>query len=69
VEPIASWMPLFCLTPMFAGLAFSHYMVAARKMGTPVLALCYLALLFMPPVIILLGMTDSVMDLRKRIQK
>lgn len=69
IPPFDGWMPLLCLIPMFAGLAYTHYVVAVKKMGTVILVLCYVALLFMPPVIILLGMADSVVDLRKRMQK
>jgi len=69
IPPLDSWLPLLCVAPMFAGLAVAHWTVATRKMGTPWLVLCYVTLLMMAPAIILLGMTDSVLDLRKRMQR
>jgi hypothetical protein len=69
IPPLDSWLPLLCVAPMYTGLAFAHWAVATKKMGTPWLVLCYVTLLMMAPAIILLGMTDSVLDLRKRIQR
>jgi len=68
IPPLEGWMPLFCVAPMFGGLAIAHYTVAAKKLGTLWLVMCYVTLLFVAPVIILLGMSDSVLDLRKRMQ-
>lgn len=69
IPPLEDWLPLFCVVPMFAGLAIAHYMVEKKKLGTPWLVLCYLTLLMMAPVIILLGMTDSLMNLRSRLEQ
>jgi hypothetical protein len=68
IPPLDSWLPLFCVAPMFAGLAVAHYTVAVKKLGTPWLVLCYITLMMMAPAIILLGLADSVLDLRKRMQ-
>lgn len=69
IPPLENWMPLFCVAPMIAGMAVAHYTVAAKKMGTTWLVLCYVTLMFMVPAIILLGLTDSTLDLRKRMQR
>lgn len=69
VPPLDGWKPLFCVAPMFAGLAIAHWTVAKKGLGTPWLVMIYVTLMFMAPAIILLGMTDSVMDLRKRMNK
>lgn len=69
VPPLDGWLPLLSVAPMFAGLAIAHYVVAVKKMGTPWLVLCYLTLLMMAPAIILLGMADSVLDIRKRLKR
>jgi hypothetical protein len=53
---------------MFAGLAIAHYIVAKKAMGTPWLVLIYMTLLMMAPAILLLGMADSLLDLRKRLE-
>ena len=68
IPPLDGWLPLFCVAPMFAGLAIAHYTVAIRQMGTPWLVLCYVTLLMFAPAIILLGLADSIVDLRKRLQ-
>lgn len=69
IPPMANWLPLFCVAPMFAGLSISHYTVARKTMGGTWLGLIYMTLLMMAPAIILLGMTDSVLDLRKRMER
>lgn len=68
IPPLDGWLPLFCVAPMFAGLAVAHYTVAVKKLGASWLVLCYITLLMMWPAIILLGLADSVLDLRKRMQ-
>jgi hypothetical protein len=69
VSPLNSWLPLLTIAPVFGGMAIAHYVVAKKKMGTPWLVMCYLTLLMMAPAIILLGLTDSVLDLRKRLNR
>jgi len=69
IPPLDGWLPLFCVVPMLAGLAVTHYAVARKAMGTPWLVLSYMTLLLVPPAIILLGFIDSVVDLRKRIKR
>jgi hypothetical protein len=69
IPPLDGWLPLFCIAPMFAGLAIAHYMVVKKTMGTPWLVLIYMTVLMMPPAIILLGLTDSLLDLRKRMDQ
>jgi hypothetical protein len=68
IPPLDGWLPLFCIAPMFAGLAIAHYIVAKKAMGTPWLVLIYMTLLMMAPAILLLGMADSLLDLRKRLE-
>lgn len=68
IPPLDGWLPLFCVAPIFAGLAIAHYTVAVKKMGTPWLVMTYATLVFMAPAIILLGMLDSLLDLRRRIK-
>lgn len=69
LPPLEDWLPLFCVAPMFAGLSVAHFIVAKKNLGTPWLVLSYLTLLMMAPVIILLGMTDSLMNLRSRLDQ
>ena len=68
IPPLDGWLPIFSVAPMFAGLAIAHYAVAKKGMGTAMLVLCYMILLMMAPAIIMLGLTDSVLDLRKRME-
>ena len=67
IPPLDGWLPLFSVAPMFAGLAIAHYAVARKGLGSVWLVLCYLTLFMMAPAIIMLGLTDSVLDLRKRL--
>jgi hypothetical protein len=69
IPPLDGWLPLFCIAPMMAGLAIAHYMVAKKTMGTPWLVLIYMTVLMMAPAIILLGLSDSLLDLRKRVDQ
>ena len=69
VPPLDGWLPLFNVPPIFGGLAVAHWLVAKKNMGTPWLVMCYMTLVLMAPAIILLGMADSVLDLRKRVTR
>ena len=68
IPPLDGWLPLFCIAPMLTGLAIAHYIVAKKAMGAPWLVVIYMALLMMAPAILLLGMADSLLDLRKRLE-
>lgn len=68
IPPLDGWLPLFCIAPMLTGLAIAHYIVAKKAMGAPWLVLIYMTLLMVAPAIILLGMADSLLDLRKRLE-
>ncbi|MDC0598235.1 hypothetical protein OAP18_00125 [Gammaproteobacteria bacterium] len=67
IEPLDSWLVIFCIPPMMGGIALMHYVVAKRKMGATWLILCYVTLFMLPPIVIVLGLLDSVFDIRKRI--
>jgi len=67
VAPLAEWVPLLCMVPLFTGLAVIHQVVAARQLGTGMLVLAYGVLLLMAPAIVLLGFVDSALDIRKRL--
>ena len=67
IPPLDLWLPLFSIGPMIAGLAIAHYTVAKKGGGVVWLVMVYLTLLMMAPAIIMLGLADSVLDLRKRL--
>lgn len=67
LEPLASWVPLFCVAPLVSGLALCHYVVAHRRMGGSWLVLVYLLALLITPALVALGFIDSVANLRKRL--
>lgn len=69
IAPLAGWLPLFCMAPLFAGLAVIHQVVAARQLGMGMLVLAYGVLLLMAPAIVMLGFVDSAVDIRKRLAK
>jgi hypothetical protein len=66
LEPLASWIMLFCVVPSLCGLAVAHRVVAMRKLNTAWLFLAYL-LALATPLILALGFADSWLDLRKRL--
>jgi hypothetical protein len=70
IAPLAGWLPVFCMVPLFAGLAVFHQVVAARQMGISMLIMGYVVLVVMSPVmvpvVVMLGFVDSVVDIRKR---
>ncbi len=66
VQPLDSWMMVFCVIPGLCGLAVTHYVVAARKLGTGWLVLTYLLALLVTPVVVIVGFVDSWLDIRKR---
>ena len=68
VQPLAAWVPLFCVPPMVNGLALCHFVVAQRKLGGSWLFLAYLLVVLMVPAIILLGFMDSFANLRQRLK-
>src|SRR5690606_12926604 len=63
------WVPLLSIPPLVGGVAVVHALVAQRSLGGHWLALGYLTLALMYPLVIMLGLMDSVFDLRKRIGK
>lgn len=69
ITPLDNWMPLFCVPPLLGGLAVAHYIVAKKNLGSHWLVLTYITVLMMAPAVILLGMTDSLMDLRRRLDQ
>lgn len=67
VPPLSSWLAIMCIPPLLSGLALLHYLVAFRKLGLSWIILAYLLALFISPMVILLGLIDSIMNFRKRI--
>ena len=67
VQPLADWVPMLCIVPLFNALAVIHAVVASRKLGSAVLVLAYMVLLFMMPLIVAAGFIDSVVDFRRRL--
>lgn len=68
IEPLVRWTFIFTVAPILCGLAVAHYVVAVRKLGIAVLVLIYLVALIMTPLIIMVGLADSLFDIRKRIR-
>lgn len=67
IQPFVGWTFIFTVAPILCGLALAHYVVAERKLGVGVLVLTYLMALIMTPLIIVVGLADSLFDIRKRI--
>jgi hypothetical protein len=67
-QPFIGWTFIFTVAPILCGLALVHYVVAVRKLGVGVLVLTYLVALIMTPLIIIVGLADSLFDIRKRIR-
>lgn len=73
ISILPDWVPLLCILPLLAGLAVAHHVAAVRQMGVGMLVAGYAALLLLAPVmapaIVLLGLVDGVIDIRKRLTK
>jgi hypothetical protein len=67
VPPLSSWLAIMCIPPLLGGLALLHYLVAWKKLGFSWIVMVYLLALFISPVVILLGLADSIVNFRKRI--
>jgi len=67
VPPLSSWLASMCIPPLLGGLALLHYLVAWKKLGFSWIVMVYLLALFISPVVILLGLADSIVNFRKRI--
>lgn len=68
INPFDLWLTIFCIPPTIGGIALMHYVVAQKNLGTTTLIAGYFLTVFMmAPVIIILGLLDSVLDIRKRI--
>jgi len=67
VPPLDSWLVIMCIPPLLGGLALLHYLVAFKKLGFSWIVMAYLLALFISPMVILLGLLDSIMNFRKRI--
>jgi hypothetical protein len=68
IKPFDSWLMIFCIPPTLGGIALMHYAVKQKKMGSGWLVLCYITSFLMSPIVIMLGLLDSVMNLRKYIK-
>jgi hypothetical protein len=66
IAPVSDWLFMLCLLPFLQGMAVVHYVVAARNAGTAWLVLAYLLMLLLPPVFVLVGVIDSLVNVRKR---
>ena len=73
IPPLAGLLSLFCVIPMLIGVAVIHSVVASLKLGVIWLIVTYLVLVLMSPVmmplVVMLGFTDTVIDIRKRLKK
>jgi len=67
VPPLSSWLAIMCIPPLLGGLALLHYLVAWKKLGFSWIVMVYLLALFISPVVVLLGLADSIVNFRKRI--
>jgi len=67
MEPLDSWVSIMSIPPMLAGIALMHYVINLKKLGSSWLFIGYLAVFFFMPALALLGLADSVINVRKRI--
>lgn len=67
MEPLDAWISIMSIPPMLAGVALMHYVVNHKKLGSGWLIAGYLLVFFFMPALALLGLADSVLNVRKRI--
>ncbi len=69
---LARWVPLLLVPLVIAGVCFIHWLVAEKAMAGNWLVGMYISVLFlaqlMYPVLAFIALTDSWLDLRKRIR-
>ncbi len=68
IPPLNNWVALLSLPLLVNGIALCHGVVGMKQLGTHWLVMCYLTLLLMAPALVMLGIMDSFLDLRKRIR-
>jgi hypothetical protein len=67
LEPMDTWVSFLSIPSMLAGIALMHYVIQLKKLGSSWLFIGYLAVFFFMPALALLGLIDSVVNVRKRI--
>ena len=69
---LGRWLPLLTVPPVIAALAFAHWLMASRQLSTRWIVGFYFTLLLFGqlvyPFLILLGLMDSALNLRNRLQ-
>ncbi len=68
---LSSWMLVLAVPFLVSSVALVHWIVARKKMGGSWLAVFYLMMLFFMqfvlPILVIVAVTDSIIDLRKKI--
>lgn len=67
MEPLDAWISIMSIPPMLAGLALMHYVTSHKKLSSSWLVIGYLLVFFFMPALALVGLADSVLNVRKRI--
>jgi hypothetical protein len=67
MEPLDAWISIMSIPPMLAGLALMHYVISHKKLSSSWLVIGYLLVFFFMPALALVGLADSVLNVRKRI--
>lgn len=67
MEPLDTWVAIMSIAPLLASLALMHYVVKLKKLGSSWLFIGYLAVFFFAPAFVMLGVADSLVNIRKRI--
>lgn len=67
VPPLSNWLLIMLIPPLLGGLALMHYLVAFKKLGLIGVIMVYFLALFVSPMVIFLGLIDSIINFRKRI--
>lgn len=65
--PINQWVNILCVAPMISGLAMMHGLIGLKNLPGQWLVPVYLALFFLAQALIVAGLVDSVLDVRKRV--
>jgi hypothetical protein len=66
IPPLDTWLVIMCIPPLLSGLALLHYLAAYKKLGISGIAIAYLLAMFISPMVIVLGLIDSILNIRKR---
>lgn len=67
MTPVNEWVNILCVAPMISGLALMHGIIGLKSLPGQWLVPVYLVLFFLAQAMIVAGLVDSLLDIRRRV--